>query len=222
MKYLIESNKKNKKEYFIYNNTLLLIQGLLSEDISIEAIKRKIEKNIPKKLFKDIDWIYIGEFAELDTRNVGSAFLRGAIYISNKNQTEDSIYASIIHELGHSIDSVFKEYLYGDDEIAHEFIVKRKKLKQILKQEGLEFEDPTYFIRQEYNPKFDEFLYKTVGYDRLNQLCVGLFASPYAATSLREYFANGFEHFYLHDRDYLSKVSPKLFLKISKLTKKAE
>lgn len=214
--------KKNKNEYFIHGNTLLLINDKMPEEIDIEKIKKKIEKNIPRKLFKELDWIYIGQFPELTTREVGSVYLRGAIYITSDNQTEDSLYASIIHELAHSIETNFKEYLYGDDEVASEFIIKRKKLKDILKAQNLEIKDPTIFIRQEYNPEFDEFLYKTVGYDKLNQLCVGLFASPYAATSLREYFANGFEHFYLKDRDYLKKISPRLFLKISKLTKKAE
>jgi hypothetical protein len=214
--------KKTRQEYFIHGNTLLLVQGELSEDINIERIKKKVEKNLPRRLFKDLDWVYIGEFPELQVRDVGSVYLRGAIYITNQNQTEDSIYASIVHELAHSIDTTFKEYLYGDSEVANEFVIKRKKLRELLKQEGIEYEDSSFFIRQEYNPQFDEFLYKTVGYDKLNQICVGLFASPYGATSLREYFANGFEHFYLDDRDYLSKISPKLFLKIYKLTKKAE
>ena len=47
-----------------------------------------------------------------------------------------------------------------------------------------------------YVLEFDEFLYKTVGYDLLRDLTVELFVSPYAATSLREYFANGFEHYF--------------------------
>lgn len=222
--FIIKTHNKsieNKKEFFIHGNTLLLVQKKPA-NINIEKVKKQIEKNIPKKLFKELDWIYIGEFPELELRNVESVYLKGAIYITDKINNEEILYNTIVHELAHSIDSVFGEYLYGDSEIASEFVGKRKKLKLLLKQEGYEFEDPTVFLRQEYNPDFDLFLYEKVGYDLLNQICVNLFVSPYGATSLREYFANGFEHFYAHDRDYLAKVSPKLFLKISKLTKKAE
>jgi hypothetical protein len=45
----------------------------------------------------------------------------------------------------------------------------------------------------------------------------GLFVSAYACTSLREYFANGFEEFYLGDRNYLNTISPKLYSKIKNL-----
>ena len=63
------------------------------------------------------------------------------------------------------------------------------------------------------------FLYKKVGYDIMRATTADLFHSPYAATSLREYFANGFEAFFL--KEELSRLkfsSPKLFMKISKLS----
>jgi len=219
--YIEKSFKKSvsqKKEFFIFRDILVLLQQKLP-DININSICRKIEKTIPKKFFKDLDYIYIGEFDELKIRNVQSAYLRGAIYISSEDASEESIYASIIHELAHSVESVFFEYIYGDQDVAAEFTAKRKKLRAVLKTQGLEYEEPTAFIRQEYNPKFDEFLYVTVGYDRLHQLIVGLYASPYAATSLREYFANGFEHYFMHDREYLKKICPRLYSKIYLLTK---
>jgi len=222
MFYISESSKKakqSKKEFFIHNDVLVFLQEKMP-NINMDLICKNIQKNIPKKLFKDLDYIYIGKFEELDSREVQSAYMRGAIYITSHNQNEQSIYNAIVHELAHSIESVFKEIIYGDNEVASEFISKRKKLRSILKTQNLEYEDPMFFLRQEYSPKFDEFLYKTVGYDRLNLLTVGLFISPYAATSLREYFANGFEHYYNGDREYLEKISPKLSSKIFKLTKR--
>jgi hypothetical protein len=212
--------KQNKKEYFIHGNTLLFLNEKLPAEADVEIVKKTLEKTIPKKLFRDLDWIYVGEFPELKAREVQSAYLRGAIYIRNDNQTTESLYKSIIHELAHSVETNFREYIYGDDTVAAEFIGKRKKLKDILKAHKFEFDEPLVFLRQEYNPKFDEFLYKTVGYDVLNQLSVGLFVSPYGATSMREYFANGFEHFFTDDKEYLSKISPKLYAKIYNLTKK--
>lgn len=223
MLYISQSSKKakeSKKEFFIHGDVLVFLQEK-TPDINISLVCKNIQKNIPKKLFKDLDYIYIGKFEELDSRQVQSAYLRGAIYITNENQTEESIYNAIVHELAHSIENTFNELIYGDNEVAAEFVSKRKKLKSILKTQGLEYDDPLFFQRLEYNPRFDEFLYKTVGYDRLHQLTTGLFISPYAATSLREYFANGFEHYYNGDITYLEKISPKLSSKIFKLTKRS-
>ena len=59
------------------------------------------------------------------------------------------------------------------------------------------------------------FLYQTIGYDKLANLVQGLFISPYAATSLREYFATGFTDFYMDsDHKFLQKISPALYSKL--------
>ena len=48
----------------------------------------------------------------------------------------------------------------------------------------------------------------------------GLFISPYAATSLREYFATGFTDFFMEpDHRLLKSISPILYKKIEKLYK---
>jgi len=66
---------------------------------------------------------------------------------------------------------------------------------------------------------FDMFLYKEVGYPLLSSVVASLFYSPYAATSLREYFANGFESFFMNkDIGRLKNISPTLYKKISKLS----
>ena len=46
---------------------------------------------------------------------------------------------------------------------------------------------------------------------------VNLFVDPYSPTSLREYFASGFEEFYLGDRLYLQKICPYIFKKVLQL-----
>ena len=66
-------------------------------------------------------------------------------------------------------------------------------------------------IQFQYNKKFDMYLYEEVGYPILNTLTVGLYCSPYGATSIREYFANGFEFFFLKDRELVKQVSPQLY-----------
>ena len=46
---------------------------------------------------------------------------------------------------------------------------------------------------------------------------MGLFVSPYAATSLREYYASGFEDYYLNNGKVIKKISPALYEKINNL-----
>lgn len=60
-----------------------------------------------------------------------------------------------------------------------------------------------FLTRIEYNKGIDNYLHKEVGYDIINQLCVGIFPSAYAATSIREYFARGFEEYFIGDRENL-------------------
>jgi hypothetical protein len=65
--------------------------------------------------------------------------------------------------------------------------------------------------------ELDDFLYREVGYDRLSLFINGLFLTPYSVTTLREYFASGFQAFFSDNRDYLKDISPVLYNKIQNL-----
>ena len=70
----------------------------------------------------------------------------------------------------------------------------------------------------DYDAKFDDYLVNQVGYKKLGNYINGLFYSPYAATSVREYFARGFEAYFLFkDQKYLANISPILYNKIETL-----
>ena len=69
----------------------------------------------------------------------------------------------------------------------------------------------------EYNKKFDNFLANEVGYPTLLSLTMGLFVSPYAATSIQEYFANGFEKYFLDNPRMVRDISPVLYGKIEEI-----
>jgi hypothetical protein len=71
-----------------------------------------------------------------------------------------------------------------------------------------------YYTNTEYNAKFDDHLYNDIGYDKMRIISAELFYSPYAITSLREYWANGFENFMLSDKILLKEISPVLYGKI--------
>ena len=75
------------------------------------------------------------------------------------------------------------------------------------------------FFSEEYVDELDNFLYDQIGYDKIIPLTVGLFTSPYSVTSLREYFANGFEEYLSGEKDYLKEISPSLYNKIEFLIK---
>ena len=214
-----ERFKKQRKEYFLFDDVLIFVADPLPEDVKLQNVIDRVKKNMSRSLFEDLDYIYIGQFDELKVRQVESVYMRGAIYIINDNQTEEKLFDSIVHELGHSVETVYGDKLYGDNLIIDEFLMKRKQVKQKLESEKL-FIDPSYYSRIEFCPPFDEFLYKKVGYDRLGVISSGIFVSPYGCTSLREYFANGFEHYFSGDRQYLQSVSPRLYEKIFLLTKK--
>ena len=52
--------------------------------------------------------------------------------------------------------------------------------------------DKQRFMDTEYEQEFDEYLFGDVGYDRMSEILKGVVVTPYAMTSLREYFATAF------------------------------
>ena len=104
------------------------------------------------------------------------------------------------------------------DRLENEFLGKREKLYQILKAYEEPLMDLAYFQNPDFNKDFDEYLYTQIGYPALNAFGNGLFYSPYAATSVREYFARGFEAFFLYkDLKTLANISPILYNRLENL-----
>ena len=120
--------KKARKEFFI-NGVLFFVSDPLPDGVDPINVKKRVEKRIPKKLFSNLDYIFVGDFPELKLRDVQSVYMRGAIYINHENQTEDGLYKAIIHELAHSIETTFGSKIYEDNEVAAEFVGKRKQLR---------------------------------------------------------------------------------------------
>tara|TARA_R100000152_G_C6618537_1_gene70026 strand:- start:331 stop:609 length:279 start_codon:yes stop_codon:yes gene_type:complete len=86
----------------------------------------------------------------------------------------------------------------------------------MLEAEGFRI-NPLLYGFTEYNEKFDNFLANTVGYPTLLTLTMGLFCSPYGATSIQEYFANGFEKYFLDNPRVVRDISPTLYRKIEEI-----
>ena len=162
--------------------------------------------------------VYIGTFDMFIKRQVEAVYEDGAIYVFNEQLTSEDFVESIGHEIAHALEAQMPEEIYGDHRLEAEFVGKRRRLRDVLVAHGYQYTEGS-FLDSEYREAFDQFLYKDVGYPVLTSLTSGLFMSPYAATSLREYFANGFEWFFLKgEKTFLKKISPMLYYKLDILS----
>jgi hypothetical protein len=219
--YLHQSLKRSRhqrREFNLNENINLYIKDPLTREVDVRAVMDKVSSSIPQHLISEIDSIFVGIFDEFEEMETNAMFKDGAIYLSNDQDNEDDMVDDIIHEIAHSLESPYGYLIYGDGKVEREFLLKRLKLYEILKSENLK-PKKKLFINPDYSKKLDFYLYEDVGYDRLNFICssYGLFTSAYSATSLREYFANGFEYYFLDDREYLFKICPQLYKKLEEL-----
>jgi hypothetical protein len=214
-----ESSQKalrQRKEFSLFSTISISVMEKLFPDVDMQEIIGKLEKLIPSHLFDEIDEIFVGSFGENDDRALEAHYESGAIYITSDLPTSMDYVENIVHETAHSLESARGLEIYGDRRVEKEFLGKRQRLQDTLKSyeistDHLDFKDP------EYSQDLDLFFYKKIGYDNLSSMTMGLFASPYGATSLREYFANGFEEYFLGNRAHLKRISPQLFIKIMEI-----
>ena len=189
----------------------------LPSHINMEEIIDSIQGSISSKHFDHIDVVYVGRFSSFLDKDINAMYLDHALYITNEQDNGEDLIDDIIHEVAHAVEEKYFDHIYGDGLIEREFLVKRKRLKQILLAQDYNVHNYN-FSEISYNSDFDEFLYKKVGYEKLQNLINGLFLSPYAATSMREYFANAFEHVYAFGESGMtSKISPVVYKKILNL-----
>ena len=200
---------KNKKQFRLFN-TQIFIKDPLPDEINLENVLSKIKRIIPEFLFYEIDVMYIGQFDELIQKQVNAMYKDGAFYITNAQSDEDDLLDDIIHELAHALETIYASEIYSDGSIESEFLVKRNRLAGILRREKYDLSG-LQLLNLDYSYDLDMFFYKDIGYTKLRALTGGIFVTAYSPTSLREYFAEGFEYYYLNDREYLQKYCPKLY-----------
>ena len=209
------------KETLFFDRINVYIKDSLPQNVSINNIFKKIERLIPSGLASNIDIVYVGQFKDFVERDVNAFYKDGALYISNEQDDENDAIDDIVHEIAHATEEKYGSEIYGDDVLEREFLLKRKKLYQILKAYDYPVEYKK-FMNPEYNQEFDELLYKKIGYEKLEHFTMYLFPSNYSVTSLREYYAIGFEHFFLGKRKELTKISPVLYNKIASIVEVEE
>ena len=202
--------------YYLMGEIPVWSEDPLPEHINLRAVLDKIEEMMPAAYFRYVDAVKIGTFPEMIDRELNAMYLDGVLYISNFQSSEEDMYDDIIHEMAHAVEDHNRELIYGDQRLMVEFLGKRKRLYSILKSQGYDV-TMEEFLKVNYDEDFDMFLYQDIGYEKLNNLVMGLFPGAYSVTSLGEYFAVGFERFYMKEGKGLSKICPVLTKKIDLL-----
>ena len=206
-------------EYPLFDSIYVFIKDPLPDYINLHKILKKIENIIPKSFLYEVESIFVGQFDEFYKMNVNAFFANGAIYVTNQQDNDEDMLDDIVHEIAHATEIGFSPDIYGNQNIRDEFLGKRKRLYKILSLENYDV-NLDDFLELDFSGEFDNFLYIDVGYPDLRRLTAGLFPSPYSVTSIREYFAIGFEKIFLGDGEEIKTCCPFLFRQIANLYKK--
>lgn len=218
MNYLKKRN--NSLPEYNFGRLHVLVKDSI-ENIDLKSVFAKINSLIPESFLELIDVVYIGQFDVFNDRSVNAIFADGALYITNEQDDEQDLLDDIVHEIAHAVEKEYNEFIYSDQKIEDEFILKRSKIKRILEDHGYDVEK-YQFLNTDYDKSLDLFFLDEVGYDALNILAVNLFLNPYSITSLQEYFASGFEEFYLENSVSLQELCPYIYKKLSALHEEAQ
>tara|TARA_R100000152_G_C6768617_1_gene194176 strand:+ start:1162 stop:1836 length:675 start_codon:yes stop_codon:yes gene_type:complete len=218
MNWIRESFAKSKqmRNHYKMHEIDIFIKDALPKNIEPNIVFSYISKQIPSHFFKNIDIIYIGHFDMFKEKQVNAIFQDGAIYVTNKQDNHQDLIDDIIHEIAHAAEESYRDLIYKDEILKNEFLGKRKRLYWILQSNDYK---PYAKIQNtyHYDKLIDMYFYKEVGYEAMWNIVSGLFPTPYSATSLREYFAIGFEEFYIGDKKSLKRDCPILYYKIAEL-----
>jgi hypothetical protein len=205
-----ESAKRGRelRDMYSISGVDVFIKDKLPGHVDPEFVFKYISTLLPSHLIDGVDIIYIGDFPKFHGTGINAYYEDGAIYVSNEQDDDRDMIDDIIHEIAHACEELHMDEIYIKSFI-REFKAKRRNLAVRLQDI---YEIPENFVMKiEYDKKIDNFLYKEVGYDVLNQLVVGIFPSAYAATSIREYFARGFEEYFIGGKENLKNTCPILY-----------
>ena len=199
----------------------LYMVNSLPEHISVTAVLESVVSRIPQHLCRGVDVVYVGHFKDLKDREINAMYQDGAIYVTNEQDDDEDFLDDIVHEIAHAVEAEYPDFVYGDGKLFSEFMGKRKRLFDTLKSHKYDI-DPIFKIDPSFNKEIDQYLYKVVGYEKLNNMTMGLFPSAYSSVSISEYFATGFEDYFIGDQRTLKRDCPVLFAKLQLLSSMGE
>jgi len=205
------------RDHFSLNGVSVIIKDALPQEVNLEFVLNYISARVPFYLTQNIEIIYVGKFPEMEEREINAFYENDAIYVTNEQEEEMDMIEDIIHEISHAVEQNNQEFIYESGQLQREFLGKRRALSNLLSQK---FKVPPDFdIDFEYDRSIDDFLFRDVGYDALNQICVGIFPSAYACTSVSEYWAKGFEELFIGETSDLRQMCPVLYRTLALLIK---
>ena len=150
--------QEKKQKHFTFEGIEIFIQDFPPKNISIKNILVKLRKQVPLNFIKNIDSIYVGNFKELYSRKIDAMYKHSSIFITNRQTTEDDILSDLVHEIAHSVEENYGFLIYGDGKIEEEFVRKRRKLWERLRQNNFSV-DLKQFLNVKFTKEFDTFLY---------------------------------------------------------------
>jgi len=216
--YHTQVSAEDRRILFLGDIPVHLFNDAVSKQKVIEDFISKVNKSIKGKILSFIRSIRIGYFAALRDKGFDAVYYNGVVFMNAEMKDGESFYRAFVHELGHAVEESFQEMVYEDSNLIHEFMVKKAKLLEILENHyNLAFSKED-FSQMHTTSRMDE-VFEEIGYSKLTTFSVGIFVSPYAAYSIREYFSRGFEDFFASDekRSQLRDISPVLYEKIESL-----
>ena len=217
MKDYIFEKTKNTTRHFRFGNVPVVQKDELTNNVDGQAVFRSIEDVIPPKFFQDLKGVEIGHQKVFDDRDANAIYKDGVFYITHEQDNAEDLIDDIIHEFAHHAEMLYPEEIYGDQKIKKEIIKKRAQLEFELRSEGYWTKEYD-FSNLKYDQDFDKFLYKRVGKNMLKLVTSGIFVRPYASMSLREYFATGFEQYFLGNKEKVKRISPEVYNKIEEIS----
>ena len=213
--YIFEKVEKTTRHFHFGSIDVIEVDECPPE-INLQNIFYSLDKLLPPKFFKGISQVRLEHLPEFDERDTNALYRDGVIYISNRQDDAKDLIDDIVHEFAHHIEMIYPTQIYSDESLIKEFTKKRAQLEFELRSEGYWTQEYD-FKDLKYNVEFDNFLYKRVGRQMLKMATAGIFIRPYSSVSLREYFATGFEAYYMGNKDLLKQLSPVLYNKIKSL-----
>ena len=212
---LLEYIRKSTENAGIYylNDIPVWAEDPLPDYINLRQVLLDVAKRLPNIYLKYIQAIRIGIFEEMLEKELNALYKDGVLYVSNMQDNNTDMLDDIIDEIAHAVEEHNHDLVYGDEGVFLEFLGKRKRLYGLLKSEGYDV-TIEQFLTTTYDYDFDMFLFQDIGYPVLETLTLGLFLSPYSVTSINEYFAVGFENFYMGEASYIKKICPILLKKL--------
>lgn len=213
----IKENTNKPLEISTKNFNVVIQNNFLNQNIDLKKCLNILEQQLPSIILKNIDIIYLGSFEPLKQKQVQSLYFNGAIFLSNEIENEEDLILSLIHECAHALEENDREYVYDDGEIEKEFLMKRIQAYNVLKTQGYDNLNKNDFYNLSYDINLDNIFKNIIGYSTLAGFTSNIFLSPYAITSYREYFANGFEKYFSGKAELVKKISPAIFEKLSNI-----